>query len=218
MPRKTNQAGLDKIKQFEGLRLKAYHCSAGVATIGFGHTTAAGPPTVHMGLVITKDEAEEILRRDLGKYEKAVEQAVKVELNDNQFAALVSLCYNIGPGAFAKSNLVRKLNLGQYDAVPRELMKWVTVKGKPIQGLVNRRSAEAGLWAKGDFVSSRDEEPKPKKPGVDLDQAAQGATIFSSIMATLTSDTAQVIFVCVMAAALLFVGWKWYQKHKDDRA
>ncbi|WP_247643165.1 lysozyme [Brucella sp. B13-0095] len=81
-----------------------------------------------------------------------VERLVKVPLTDNQFAALVSFDFNTG--ALDKSTLLKKLNKGDYAAVPVELMKWVNAGGKKINGLVNRRAAEAGLWAKGDFVSS----------------------------------------------------------------
>src|SRR5690606_433369 len=85
-----------------------------------------------------------------------VERLVKVPLTDNQFAALVSFDFNTGK--LHSSTLLKKLNKGDYDAVPAELMKWVNVwingKFKKSQGLVNRRSAEVGLWVKGEFVSS----------------------------------------------------------------
>lgn len=99
--RQINQEGLDKIKGFEGLQLSAYQDVVGVWTIGYGHTKAAGDPIPARGMKITADRAEAILRADLGQYEQAVEQAVKVPLSDNQFAALVSFCFNVGPGAFA---------------------------------------------------------------------------------------------------------------------
>ncbi|WP_139412835.1 lysozyme [Bartonella mastomydis] len=151
--RKISTEGLALIKQWEGLRLKAYEDSGGIWTIGYGHTSAAGAPSVHKGMQITEKEAEEILRRDLKDCEAAVEKAVTVPLSDEQFAALVSFSYNVGITAFRKSTLLKKLNNGEYEAVPTELQKWTRVGGKRIQGLVNRRAAEAGLWAKGAHVA-----------------------------------------------------------------
>lgn len=152
--RNVNKAGEDLIKQWEGLKLKAYLDTGNVWTIGYGHTTAGGKPAVHEGMTITKEQADEILRRDLDWAEKAVERLVKVPLSDNQFGALVSFTYNLGEAQVAGSTLLKKLNKGQYDAVPGELSKWVYDNGKKVKGLVNRRAAEAGLWVKGDFVSS----------------------------------------------------------------
>jgi len=103
-----NQASIELIKGFEGLELTAYKDPVGIWTIGYGHTDAAGAPRVTPGLVIAEDEAGQILRRDLGQYEAAVDSAVKVPLSKNQRGALVSLCYNIGPRAFRKSTVVRR--------------------------------------------------------------------------------------------------------------
>ncbi|MHC3939910.1 hypothetical protein ACI0FR_01214 [Paenochrobactrum sp. BZR 201-1] len=110
---------------------------------------------------INDQEADRILRADLAKFEKRVSDLVKVPLNDNQYAALVSFDFNTG--ALHKSTLLKKLNTGDYSAVPAELMKWVNAGGKRVQGLVNRRAAEAGLWVKGDFVSSNYVSPEQKK-------------------------------------------------------
>ncbi len=84
------------------------------------------------------------------QYEQAVEKAVYVDLSDEQFGALV----NIGIAAFQNSTLLKKLNKGDYESVPIELQKWTRAGGKRLKGLVHRRAAEAGLWAKGAFVSS----------------------------------------------------------------
>ncbi|WP_019223004.1 lysozyme [Bartonella rattaustraliani] len=151
--RKISTEALALIKQWEGLRLEAYEDSGGVWTIGYGHTSAAGAPTVHKDMQITEKEAEKILRQDLKKCESVVVKAVIVPLNDEQFAALVSFCYNVGITAFCKSTLLKKLNKGEYETIPTELQKWTRVGGKRIQGLVNRRAAEAGLWVKGAHVA-----------------------------------------------------------------
>ena len=142
MTRQISPHGLEKLKQWEGLRTKAYQDTGGVWTIGYGHTAMAGSPQPYQGQVITAVEAESILLKDLTQYEAAVENNVKVKLNDNQFAALVSFAFNVGINAFKNSTLLKKLNQGNFDAVPTELMKWTKAGGKKIQGLVNRRRAE----------------------------------------------------------------------------
>jgi len=159
-PRKINATGLELLKQWEGLRTTAYKDSGGVWTIGYGHTASAGKPHPKSGMKITKAQAEDILMRDLRQYEQAVNEAVKVPLSDSQFAALVSFCYNVGADKFRKSTLLKKLNRGDYNAVPAELMKWTRADGKRLQGLVNRRAAEVGLWAKGEFVASHYIKPE----------------------------------------------------------
>jgi lysozyme len=169
MTRQVNDEGLALIKQWEGKYLTAYHGAAdrpGLLTIGYGHTDAAGPPNITAGMKITERQATDILRSDLGKVEAAIERLVKVELTDNQFGALVAFVFNVGEGAFAGSTLLRKLNAGDYNAVPAELMKWTRANGKQVQGLVNRRAAEAGLWARGAPVASQYVEPDDAKPGV----------------------------------------------------
>ncbi|WLT09664.1 glycoside hydrolase family protein [Bartonella apihabitans] len=163
MTRQISPHGLEKLKQWEGLKTKAYKDSGGVWTIGYGHTATAGEPKPRAGMVITAAEAESILLKDLMQYEAAIENNVKVELNDNQFAALVSFVYNIPLASFKKSTLLKKLNAGNYDAVPTELMKWTKAGGKKIQGLVNRRRAEGYLWMEGAFVTSKNIVPEPKK-------------------------------------------------------
>ena len=143
---KVNAAGLDLIKSFEGLRLKAYKCSAGVDTIGYGHTSAAGEPKVTPRMTITAAEAEKILARDLGKYEQAVDKAVTVKPTPNQFAAMVSLCYNIGPGNFAGSSVVRRLNAGDVKGAAEAFLMWNKVHGRALAGLTRRREAERKLF------------------------------------------------------------------------
>ncbi|UNE55084.1 lysozyme [Bartonella machadoae] len=152
--RTISQEGLALIKQWEGLRLDAYLDKACVWTIGYGHTSKAGEPFVKKGMSITQEQAEEILCEDLKQFEKAVAKAVKVSLTDEQFAALVSFCYNVGTRAFYNSTLLKRLNQGDYASVPFELQKWNKAGGKVLKGLANRRAAEAGLWVRGSYVSS----------------------------------------------------------------
>lgn len=151
------------IKQFEGLRLKSYTDAAGVLTIGYGHTSAAGNPIVTRGLTITEAQAEKILATDLGQFEAAVERLVKVPLTDNQFSALVSFTYNVGVTSLTKSTLLKKLNKGDYEAVPSEMAKWVKAGGKRLQGLANRRMAEGNLWIKDEPPTAANVTPSASK-------------------------------------------------------
>lgn len=160
MTRRINAAGLALVKQWEDYKLVAYRCVAGILTIGYGHTSAAGLPKVTPGLKITLAEAERILQADLGIFEAGVEKAVTVPLNDNQFAALVSFSFNLGVGALKSSTLLKKLNAGDYSSVPTELMKWNKARGKVVAGLTNRRKAEGALFSK---VSPADKPVKSKK-------------------------------------------------------
>lgn len=152
--RRVNEEGIALIKRWEGLRLQAYLCPAGVWTIGYGHTR-----TAREGMMIDEAAAEALLRSDLRDFERAVEELIDVPLTDHQFAALVSFAFNVGASAVARSTLRRRLNAGACEDVPEQLMRWTRAGGRVLQGLVNRRAAEAGLWARGSFVASRDVEP-----------------------------------------------------------
>lgn len=165
---RTSDNGIAKIKQWEGFRAKAYRDGGGVWTIGYGHTSDA-LFEVKPNSVITEEKAEELLRHDLREAEDAVNAYVKVPLNQNQFDALVSFTFNVGVGGkkqagFTTSTLLKKLNAGDYDAVPKELARWNKDNGKVVAGLTNRRAAEAGLWATGSFVASADVQASPKAP------------------------------------------------------
>lgn len=137
------------LKQFEGCKLKAYRCPANICTIGYGHTSAAGAPEVHEGMAITQKEAEDILHRDLKKFEAAVERMVKVHISQNQYDVLVDFAYNVGISALEKSSLLKKINTAKFNEVPDELMKWTKGGGKVLPGLVRRRQAEIAWWNKG---------------------------------------------------------------------
>lgn len=137
----------DLLQKFEGCKLSAYKCPAGIWTIGYGHTSAAGDPAVYEGLTITQEKAEQILARDLAKFERSVANSVTVELDQHQFDVLVDFAYNAGVGALQKSTLLKKVNAGDFDAVPAELMKWTKAGGKELPGLVRRRQAECAVWA-----------------------------------------------------------------------
>lgn len=156
---KVSKAGIDFLKKEEGVRTKAYRDSVGVWTIGVGHTAAAGPPAPKSGMVITMQEVDEILARDLVKYENAVLKAVKVPLTQNQFDALVSLCFNIGPGAFAGSTVVKRLNAKDYVGAAEAMLMWKKAGNDP-DLLLPRRKREKALFLT-EVVEVPKAEPKP---------------------------------------------------------
>lgn len=142
---KTSQAGIDLIKNHEGLKLSAYLCPAGVPTIGYGHTG----PEVKLGMAISSAQAEAYLAKDLGKFESCINQNVHVILTQNQFNALSSFVYNVGPMAFTGSTLLRKINANAKDpSIKDEFMRWNKSKGVVIPGLITRRMDEANLYFK----------------------------------------------------------------------
>ena len=140
--RKIGHAGLALIKQFEGCRLIAYQCSAGVWTIGYGHTAG-----VHKGMKITQAQAEAYLKQDVAKFEKYVSNASYVpftdKLNQNQFDALVSFAFNLGQGNVKKLCTGRVMN-----QIPSAMQQYCKAAGKTLPGLQRRRKAEAALYNK----------------------------------------------------------------------
>lgn len=138
---------LDIIKKYEGLRLKAYICPAGVPTIGYGSTRYPDGRKIQMGDVITEKEAEQMLIHDVRKFESEVLASVTTPLNDNQLSALISFVYNVGAFAFRKSTIRKKINANRDDpTIKDEFMKWVRGGGKILPGLVKRRAEEAKLY------------------------------------------------------------------------
>ena len=139
-----SKAGLDIIKEHEGLRLTAYMPTPNdKLTIGYGHTK-----TVHAGMTIHQHEAEQLLRDDLVWAEEAIQRYVDVKLNQNQYNALCSFVYNIGATNFRKSTLLKKLNNGDYNGASKEFKRWNKQQGSVLRGLTVRRVAEATLFSK----------------------------------------------------------------------
>lgn len=182
MARPVNDAGLDLVRTFEGLRTEAYRCPAGVWTIGYGHTGDVQP-----GQRITAEQAEKILRDDLAACGEQVEGLIRVPLTDCQYAALVSYVFNAGAGNLRGSTLRRRLNAGDYDCVPCELAKWVkatdpnTGRKVSLAGLVRRRAAEGELWLReaggdapesGSGASFRTSPDMPQRVQADEQRAA----------------------------------------------
>lgn len=121
----------------EGRRLHAYRDSVGIWTIGIGHTSAAGLPLVTPGLALTPAECDAVFDRDVVRFVAAVQAAVTRPLPQHAFDALVSLCFNIGPAAFGRSTLVRRLNDGDAEGAAQAMMMW----DRPA-ALIPRRGAE----------------------------------------------------------------------------
>ena len=138
--------GVDLICDFEGKRLVAYDDGVGVWTIGFGTTIYPNGIKVKKGDTCTEAQAKSYMAHVLKKFEQAVNGAVNIPLNQNQFDALVSLAYNIGTGAFNKSTLVKKLNAGDIRGAADQFDVWVNAGGKRMQGLVNRRAKEKEVF------------------------------------------------------------------------
>ena len=146
-----NEAGFRLVQEFEGYaeqlgdgsgRVRAYRDSGGVLTIGFGHTG----PDVTEDLIITREQAEQLLREDLQEAEDAVSNLVAVPLNENQFSALVSFVFNLGAGELQDSTLLELLNQGKYLEAADQFLRFNTVNGEPLEGLTRRREAERQLF------------------------------------------------------------------------
>lgn len=138
---KTSNKGIDLIKKYEGFRAKAYKCPADKWTIGYGHTRNVKPTDV-----ITLHEAERFLRQDVEFAEKEVNRH-NLDINQNQFDALVSFVFNLGVGNFARSTLLRKIKSNPNDpTIRKEFERWIYAGGKVLNGLVRRRKEEAELY------------------------------------------------------------------------
>ena len=135
------QKGIDLIKHFEGCELNAYKCPAGVWTIGYGHIKG-----VSEGMSITQEQAEQMLLDELKEYENYINELVVVDLSQNQFDALVSWVYNLGPANLKSSTLLKVLNSGDYAGVPDQIERWNKAGGKVLEGLIRRRLAESSLF------------------------------------------------------------------------
>lgn len=174
---KTSPSGRAAIARREGNVLKAYLDSVGVLTIGVGHTSAAGPPTVTKGMTITAAQSDDILARDLAGVESSVNALVKVPLNQSEFDALASLVFNIGAGGFKGSSVLKKLNAGNRAGAADAMLAWNkgTVKGKKVAlaGLANRRKEERAQFLRA--APPARVQPAPVSPAPQPDKASPAA-------------------------------------------
>jgi lysozyme len=155
---KTSDDGRRLIEAFEGLFLSAYDDAddrimkpgqvvRGTLTIGYGHTSAAGPPKVYIGMTITHEEADSFLSSDLTSVELEIAHLVKVSLDQQQFDALVSFQYNTGWLAHRQCSLLAAVNAGNYDLADKDFGLYDEASGKVLAGLQRRRRAEALMFA-----------------------------------------------------------------------
>lgn len=143
---RTNRRGVALIQEFESCRLKAYLCSAGKPTLGWGSTG----PDIHLGMTWTQEQADERFARDLQRFEREVESLLTFEPTRNEFSALVSFAYNVGVNALAKSTLLRKFNSGDTAGASNEFLRWNKAGGNVLAGLTRRREAERDLFLSPD--------------------------------------------------------------------
>lgn len=161
-PERDLQPAVDLIKKWEGLRLDAYICPAGVPTIGYGHTGL----NVKLGMKITEADAEALLLSDLEKFARAVDTQIRVPLTNNQRCALISFVFNVGAGALMESTLRRRLNNGEdpQKVAMEELPRWNKGDGRVLEGLVRRRRDELDLFIGGAKPLTTDVKFTPDKP------------------------------------------------------
>ena len=150
---RINARGLALLKEFEGLKLTAYKDIVGVPTIGYGSTDGITEQDVINKKTITKSEAEDLLLDDLERFEHGVSKCVTVQLNENEFSALVTFSYNLGMGSLQKSTLLKLLNAGDKSGASQEFLKWNKAGGHEVAGLTRRRTAEQKLF----LTSTQDE-------------------------------------------------------------
>lgn len=147
---------LDLLVQLEGLSNKVYFDTVNKKTIGVGHLLTPDElltskikirgKHIDYSLGLTTKQCMDLCMQDLDRYCEAVDSVIKVDLNENQFDALVIFCFNVGIDAFKRSTLLKLLNDGDYKSVPEQLMRWTKAGGKQSNGLINRRKAEIMLW------------------------------------------------------------------------
>jgi len=144
---KLSDRGIRLIEEFEGFSPRMYYDAVGLPTIGFGTLIDTKEEERLKTAVISRIEAGELLRKEIAPMEKQIANMVRVTLNQNQWDALVSFCYNLGTGALRSSTLLKKLNLDPQDpTIRQEFLKWVHAGGKRLNGLVKRRGREADLY------------------------------------------------------------------------
>lgn len=223
--------GLKLLKRWEGCKLTAYKCSAGVLTIGYGHTSMAGSPKVKAGMKITQAQAEEILKRDLKKYEDAVRNGLRVPVSQKMFDAMTSLCFNIGPAAFQRSSVLKFTNRGDFHGAAARFKMWNKAGGRVLRGLTNRRHDEAELYIDGidEIVPSVDASdvmpdiPRGKSFGSSTTNWAAAASMTAGVTAAgrqIAEDTSSILSVAPWAVTLLVIAgatfWIWRERHKKS--
>jgi lysozyme len=218
---KIPQEAINLVKEFEGLRLEAYLDPVGVVTIGYGYTNRAGyGPGVKMGDKWTEDLADEMLAVGVEKFGAEIRPLFKQQPNPHQFGAFVSLAYNIGTPAFAKSTALKRWNAGDMMGCA-EAMAWFNkAGGKVLRGLVRRREAEVALFLK-DYA-----EPKPAAPDAPRENVTQSTTVQASAVQIASGagagiaavgaldGTAQIVALVFAGIVVLAAAWVMRERIK----
>lgn len=210
-----NQATIDLVKRFEGLRLTSYRDPVGIWTVGYGLTTRANiGVTVGAGMTITEAQAEEYLARVLRNFAQEIAPLFTHKPTDNEFGAMLSLAYNIGTGAFSRSTCLKRFNAGDKAGAADALTWFNKAGGKVLNGLVRRRAAERELFLSDDYTPietpKADAERHPVKSTTlqaSVGAAATGgAGVFTAV--SQLEGNAQLIVIgaaCVAALCLLWI-------------
>lgn len=209
-----NQATIDLVKRFEGLRLKSYKDPVGIWTVGYGTTTAAGVGvSVGAGMEITEEQAEEYLRRAMEKFAEQILPSMERKPTENQFGAMLSLAYNIGPGAFRKSTCLRRFNSGDIEGAAEALTWFNKAGGKVLRGLVRRRAAERELFLADDVsvietpkADAERSKGKSSTIAAAVGAAASGAAGVGTVLSQL-DPVAQYIVLGFAGLGALCVLW-----------
>jgi lysozyme len=142
-----NKKGIDLMHQFEGLRLNAYLCPANIPTIGWGNTFYESGRKVQIGETITKERADALFLWVANSFATQVRSMLRVQLNENQFSALVSFAYNVGNANLRTSTLLRLVNANPNDPnIRAQFLRWNKAGGREMAGLTRRRQAESNLY------------------------------------------------------------------------
>ena len=175
-----NKASIALIKSFEGCSLKAYKCPAGIWTIGYGTTAAAGVGVVpHEGMKITQAQADHYFNITIENFATEVMKMLTRAATQNEFGAFVSLAYNIGLGAFKKSSALRYFNAGDHAKAADAILMWNKASGKVLAGLTRRRIAERDLFLTESLVVATRTETRETVPAPDMprDTPAESSTM-----------------------------------------
>lgn len=193
----TGNEGIKLIKNYEGCRLTAYQCSAGVWTIGWGHTGKVDGKAVCKGMTITQEKADALLVSDLVVYENYV-NALKRKFNQNEFGALVSFTYNCGQGSL--QTLCKNRSSKQ---IAEALLKYNKAGGKELAGLTKRRKAERELFLKPVEKGSLDKLPCDVKTTCALNIRTAAGTNYPVIRVAKKGEILKVWAICTSN------GMKW---------
>jgi lysozyme len=225
---RTSQQGRDRIKKHEALRLVSYRDAVGVWTIGWGNT---GSEYAREGVRISKSKAQALFDGDIAEAEAIVDKAVSVPLSQEQYDALVSFVFNIGPGSKHKdgfvrlkngkpSTLLRLLNEGKYEAAAQQFNRWVYGGGRILGGLVKRRAEETALFLEGTTSEVTTTSDTGPESGVIGESAPKGneapaaaalggvAAVAAPLLQAASGATPALVATIFAALAAAYLIWK----------